>query len=306
LDRINSPEKLTAVLNSDLMDNFTKTRVFNEDKLNETFSALARILIKNKPTTCYAFHPGVRTALKDFAARWQNSANGWWGQWLVDRRGRIWKMDDVSITFHVISDLLGHVPHLDMTARHLLQVDSINFPAGLRFNGQYTNHLNRDAVIIFRYAWPALDVATRKRARAETLRMLHWCLTRSYQPDGSFKENALDATLGQAYEYGVDFLVDVGYFNRKRRFWTNQTFPRAKAVRNRIETKLKSIGLHGHMKGAYETLQREKPNRDAGGGHCAQYASVNLRTVAAWTPRRSRCGKWEEANSAALHSNAGH
>ena len=53
LDRINSPEKLTAVLDSDLMDNFTVTREFDEEKLNETTSALARILFAVKPTGCY-------------------------------------------------------------------------------------------------------------------------------------------------------------------------------------------------------------------------------------------------------------
>jgi hypothetical protein len=255
LNRINSPEKLKAVLNSDLMDNFTKTGVFNEDKLNETFSALARILIKNKPTTCYALHPGLRTALKDFVARWQNPADGWFGQWLVDRQGRIWKMDDISMTFHVVSDLNGQVPHLDLIAKRLLQLDDLPFPAGIRVGGHYTNHLNWDAVKIFRYAWPTLDVATRERARAEISRMLHWCLTESYQPDGSFKENALDATLGQAYEYGADFLVEAGYFNREKRFWTNQNFPDADAVRARIEAKLKATGLNGGLRNAYETLQ---------------------------------------------------
>jgi hypothetical protein len=254
LDRINSPEKLTAVLNADLMDNFTKTGTFNEDKLNETFSALARILMKNKPTTCYTFHPGLSAALTDFSKKWQNPATGCWGQWLVDRQGRIWKMDDVSITFHVVSDFHGQVPHLDLIAKHLLRVDGVNYPAGLRFDGNYTNHLNWDAVKIFRYAWPTLDPATRGRVRGEISRMLHWCLTQSLSPDGTFKVNDLDNTLNDASEYGVDFLVDAGYFDPKMRFWTNQSFPDAITVRHSIETKLKSMDLHD----AYETLQTGK------------------------------------------------
>jgi hypothetical protein len=89
LDRINSPEKLTAVLHSDLMDNFTQTRVFNEDKLNETSSALMRILFASRPTDCYVFEPGLRTALRDFVIRWQNPDDGWWtgrerfGKWMT-------------------------------------------------------------------------------------------------------------------------------------------------------------------------------------------------------------------------------
>ncbi len=167
-------------------------------------------------------------------------------------------MDDVSMTFHVISDLHGQVPHLDMIARHLLQVDDVNFPTGIRFNGHYENHLNWDAAKIFRYAWPTLDAATRARVRAEISRMLHWCLTESYQPDGSFKVSELDDTLGDAYEYGVDFLEEIGYFRRENRFWTDQDFPDAEAVRDRIEAKLKSIGLNNGLSDAYQTLQTGK------------------------------------------------
>ena len=166
LDRINSPEKLTAVLDSDLMDHFTITREFDEEKLNETSSALARILFASQPAGCYAFYPGLNIAFRNFVARWQNP-DGWWGQWLVDRQGKVWKMDDVSMTFHMISDTHGQVPHLDLIAKRLLQLDDVNFPAGVRFEGHYTNHLNWDAVKIFRYAWPYLDTATRQQVRAE-------------------------------------------------------------------------------------------------------------------------------------------
>jgi hypothetical protein len=58
------------------------------------------------------------------------------------------------MTFHVISDLKGQVQHQDMIARRLLQLDNVNFPAGIRFDGHYENHLNWDAVKIFRSAWP--------------------------------------------------------------------------------------------------------------------------------------------------------
>ena len=45
LDRINSPEMLNAVLDADLLDDFTRTGVFNREELDETFSALARMLL---------------------------------------------------------------------------------------------------------------------------------------------------------------------------------------------------------------------------------------------------------------------
>jgi hypothetical protein len=135
------------------------------------------------------------------------------------------------------------------------KLDGVEFPAGIRFNGHYENHLNWDVVKIFRYAWPALDAATRQKVRTEISHMLDWCLARSYQPDGSFRVSDLDDTLGDAYSYGVAFLRETGYFRREDRFWTGQDFPDAKAVGQRIAAKLKSIGLNDPgLKDAYETL----------------------------------------------------
>jgi hypothetical protein len=254
LDRINSPEKLKAQLDLVLYDNFTKTGIFNREELDETFSAIARLLHKSKQKV-YVFHPQLDSALKDYVKNWQNPSTGCWGQWMVDRSGNIWKMDDVGITFHVISDFKGQVEHKDLIAKRLLQLDHLDFPAGIKFDGHFENHLNWDAVKIFRYAWPFLDTVTREKVRHEISSMLNWCLTNSYQPDGSFKISDLDDTMEDAYRYGVAFLSEAGYFESKNRFWTNQNFPEAKSVRDQIETKLMSIGLKSSgLRDAYETL----------------------------------------------------
>jgi hypothetical protein len=254
LDQINSPEKLTARLDSVLHDDFTKTDVFNRMEFDNTFSALARLLFGHKRTG-YAFHPQLRDALRKFVEHWQNPESGCWGQWMVDRDGRIWKMDDVGMTFHVVSDLHGQVDHLGLITKRLLQLEGNDFPAGIRYDGHYENHMNWDIVKIFRYAWPTLDAETREKVRAEISSMLEWCLAKSYQPDGSFKVSDLDETLGDAFSYGVSFLREAGYFQREDRFWTDQEFPNANVVRDRIEAKLKSIGLNDPgIKDAYETL----------------------------------------------------
>jgi hypothetical protein len=256
LDRINSPRKLNAQLDADLYDHFTKTGVFNREETDETFSAIARLLFASRPTSCYVFDPQLRDALLAFVRRWQNPATGCWGQWLVDRRGRVWKMDDMAMTFHVVSDLHGAVEHKDLIASRLLQLDRVSFPAGILFDGHYENHLNWDAVKIFRMAWPALDEQTRRKARAEIAGMLHWCLTKSYQSDGSFKVSDLDDTPGDAFRYGIWFLQEAGYFKRKDRFWTDQDFPNADQVRRQIEAKLQTIGLSDPaLQEAYDTLR---------------------------------------------------
>ena len=243
LDPINSPEKLTAKLDADLHNDFTKTGSFNREELDETFSGLARLIIGKKDLG-YAFHPQLQPALQEFVAHWQNPSTGCWGQWLVDREGRIWKMDDMAMTFHVISDLKGRVDHLDQIAKRVLQLDAINFPAGVRFNDHYENHLNWDVVKIFRVAWPHLDEATRDQVRARISQMLHWCLTQSYQPDGSFKVSDLDETLVDACSYGDSFLSETGFYRREDRFWTDQDFPEAEAMHQLVSAKRKALGLN--------------------------------------------------------------
>jgi hypothetical protein len=255
LDRVNSPDKMTAQLDSALYDRLPQTGEYKREEFDETFSALARLLFKMKPTG-YAFDPGLPVALKAFVLHWQNPASGCWGQWIVDRQGRVWKMDDMGITFHVVSDLHADVPHLDLVARRLLQLDNVNFPAGILFDGHFENHLNWDAVTIFRSAWPYLDERTRQQVRAEISRMLDWNLTKSLQPDGSFKVSDLDDTVGDAFDYGVYFLRDTGYFDRRRRFWTDEDFPEAKSIHDRIEAKIKSIGLNDPgLRDAYGMLR---------------------------------------------------
>jgi hypothetical protein len=258
LDRVNTPDKLRGTLDSDLYDDFTKTGIFNREELDETFSAMARLLFGNAKIG-YAFHPQLKNALMEYVNKWQNPVTGCWGQWMVDGEGKVWKMDDMAMTFHVLSDLHGQVGHKELVAKRILQLDGVDFPTGIRFDGSYSNHLNWDVVKILRYAWPSLNTVTRKQARAEISRMLNWCLTKSYQPDGSFKISELDDTLGDAYYYGVSFLVDAGYFRREDRFWTNQDFPGAKAAHDRIEGKLKSIGLKDSgLKDAYDALNGAK------------------------------------------------
>jgi hypothetical protein len=260
LDRINSPELLTAHLNDVLHDDITRTHVFNREELDETFSALARLLFARKQRLNYPFHPKLQDALREFVLTWQNPATGCWGQWLVDRHGRLWKMDDVAMTFHVVADLHGDVPHLDRIAGRILDLDNVNFPAGIRFDGHYENHLNWDVVKILKAAWPSLDEATRARGASQIERMLDWCLKNSLQPDGSFKVSELDDTLGDAYYYGVSFLDDAGYFDKRKRFWTNRDFPDAPSIRAKIETRLQSIASNDPgMKESREILQAADP-----------------------------------------------
>ena len=254
LDRINSPAKLDAQLDSALFDDFTHTSEFKREELDETTSAIMRLLYGHK-LTGYTFDPHLADAMRDYIEKWQNPKTGCWGQWVVDRYGRVWKMDDTGITFHVISDLHGQVQHYDRIAKRLIELDKLDFPAGPRMSGRYENHINWDFVIIFRYAWPSLDEPTRARVRDEMQQMLDWCLSQSLQADGSFKTSEIDDTLGDAQMYGVSFLRDSGYFDPAKRFWTNRSFPDSEAVRGRIRERLEATGLGDpSLREAYDDL----------------------------------------------------
>jgi hypothetical protein len=101
--------------------------------------------------------------------------------------------------------------------------------------------------------------ATCEREKAEVSKMFHWCLTQSHQSDGSFKVSDLDDTLGDAFRYGVWFLQETGYFNRRQRFWTDEDFPESKTVWDHIEVKLKPMGLGDPaLKEAYDSLRSAK------------------------------------------------
>ena len=96
LDRMNSPEKLDAQLDSDLRNDFTKTGVFNREELDETFSAMARLLfearkqgathfILNSKMLCVHLSSAGRILKPDAGD------NGWWigkeesGKWMTWR-----------------------------------------------------------------------------------------------------------------------------------------------------------------------------------------------------------------------------
>jgi len=258
LDRINSPQKLKAQLDSALYDEFTRIGEFKREELDETASATMRLLYGHK-LTGYTFDPQLDDAMRDYIEKWQNPETGCWGQWVVDRYGRVWKMDDTGITFHIISDLHGQIQHLDRIARRLIELDKLDYPAGPRMSGHYEDHLNWDLVIIFRYAWPSLDDTTRARVRDEIQRMLDWCLSQSLQADGSFKTSEIDDTLGDAQMYGAWFLRDAGYFDPTRCFWTDKSFPDSDAVRGRIKARLEAMGLGDpSLKQAYDAVTTGK------------------------------------------------
>jgi len=233
LDRIKSPEKLTDYLLSVSVSDIARTGVDHERELNESLSNLMRMIIRGRPPA-YAYDPKLKAALMDLILhRLRNPATGFWGERYV-HDGRVEFVDDLSITFHVVSYLDGDVPDMNKVVATTLAIKDNEFPAGWRRKGQYWDHLNVDVAELFRLGWQHATSEQKQAIAVELNKLLNWCLTESLQPDGSFKFVEGDNSKEEGTYYGASFLSRVGYFDKSKRFWTARDFPEAEEVCQRI------------------------------------------------------------------------
>ncbi len=233
LDRIATAEKLKDYLISISVSDISRTGIDHEREFNDMLATLARMLIRDRNFSVY---PELRATLMDLILRrFRNPETGWWGE-SYSRGGHIEFVDDLSITFHLVSYLEGRVPDMPKMIDTALAVKDLDYPVGWLWKGHYWNHNNMDVVTLFQYGWANASDRQRKTMQAEIDKMLHWCLTDSLQPDGSFKSNLADGSLEESMEYGVAFLARIGFFDKSKRFWTNQDFPQSEEVRGRILT----------------------------------------------------------------------
>ena len=183
--------------------------------------------------------------------------------------GHVQFIDDRSITFHTITYLKGKVSDLDKVLATTLAIKDLDFPMGWLYKGQYWNHNNLDVVGILQYSWPYASAAQKKALAIELNKMVHWMVDESLQPDGSFKRVEADASNEDKIYFGRAFLARAGYLDKSKRFWTDQDFPEAEGVRQRIigyiEKHHKSSAMGGKLYGdVLEELNYTPPS--SGGG----------------------------------------
>ncbi|MGD0061639.1 MAG: hypothetical protein ABSD58_19705 [Verrucomicrobiia bacterium] len=232
LARINSPEKLTDYLTLVSVSDIPHTGVDNLLEFNLSLSNLLRLILRDRPRD-YPWDPRLRTTLRHLLHRFRNPATGWWGEHYV-RDGHVVFVDDLSTTFHIVTYLHGNVSDMPRVIDTTLAVKDLDYPVGWLFKGQYWNHNNMDVVALFKAGWPHASPAQKQAMRTEIEKMLHWCLTESLQPDGTFKPHVADGSLEEGEYYATSFLARIGFFDKKERFWTNRDFPEAAAVRENI------------------------------------------------------------------------
>lgn len=242
LDRINSPEKLRSYLDSVLISNVRSNGIDNRFELNIAITAIERFIVGHVGDV-YEFDPALKQALFDYEDNvWQDLKTGYFGGWYRLPDGNLRKTADLSITFHIVSYRRNNLKHIPEMMHTTLAFKDLEYPFGWLEEGRRSNHHNYDVVRLFRIGWPQMDDDQRDKARGEFRKMMDFCLNETMNPDGSFKMMDED-TLGSSFLFPVSLLNELGYFRPSLRFWTYDSFPDAMQVADRIEKRIKVMGL---------------------------------------------------------------
>ena len=233
LDRINSPEALSAHLLGLQISDIAATGIDHRRELNETTADIMRLILRDWPPG-YSWRPELKATLKDLLLnRMRDPATGYWGAWYKTGDGLV-KTVDLSLTFHIVSYLGGDVGGWPALIDTTLAIKGERYPNGWQSTVGYDNHHDMDVVELFRLGWPNASAEQRVAIAREIALMLDWCLTKSVQPDGSFKISPEDESIETSFYFGTSFLVRAGYFDKARRFWTDRDFPEAPALRAKL------------------------------------------------------------------------
>ena len=227
-DRVNSPDTLTAHLRRLSVSDMDKDGVDNARELNETISAVIRMVTRKQPSD-YPFHPRLKEALTGFILNELVDPDTGYLAYRYRTDNGIDKRISLSMTFHVVQYLDGRLINWNKLITTTLAMKDREFTdGGWLDNGKYVNHHNMDVAELFRLAWPYVTPKLRDAMRTELGKMPKWCIADSIQEDGSFKKADFENDSVEEYTYfGASFLCRVGYFDKRKRFWTDRDFPGA-------------------------------------------------------------------------------
>lgn len=256
LDPINTPEKLTAMFRSLLVSNVDRDGINHRKELNLIFTGLGQLLLLPKLAGLFPKEfPRDKLAaalIRFIDDEWQNPISGYWGAW-YDIDGKIYKTDDLSITFHIISYRQDQPKHLRKLADTTFSIRSLRYPYGWRDRGTQNNHHAYDVVRLLRRTWTHMVPEQRARASAEITIMAARSLGLSLRRDGSFIEAPYDS-VPEAYYFGISFLDEIGFFRPSRRFWTSIDLENGDLVRKAISARLAALKSSAPM--ALEAMRK--------------------------------------------------
>jgi hypothetical protein len=249
---IGTPEKMIAYLNRLLVSDVATAGRDNRGELGNITTILSLAFFKDylrdyvrhaigrrrdDPNEQY-LQPRDQAMYLEFLREWQDPVTGYWGAWYRSQ-GQILKTADLSITYHTIAYRRGHVAHWPQIIDTTLRIKTEPYPYGWLHDGHFNNHNNYDVVRILKYGWSHMSAAQKRQARDAIRDMLAWTLDQSLDPDGSFKTDpTFFSSVAADYYFGVSFLDEVGFWDRRKRFWTDEVLPGGESVCRRLKARL--------------------------------------------------------------------
>jgi hypothetical protein len=225
LQRINDPVRMVTYLQDLCWSDIARAGRDTRKELNLAISVISRLVVKGGQAG-YLSGPGFYPGFERFVRDWQDPKSGFFGiTYIIDDQGNHLTSTDLSLTFH----MARYVPHLVRYWPELIDTlfgmrDGI-YPQGWlqRLPGNkttMTDHNNYDVVELFHRGWPHMRPDQRRTASAAVKEMLKWCLKNSVKKDGDLKSPDMSDPIPDSFYYAAAFLDTIGYFDRRKRFWT--------------------------------------------------------------------------------------
>ncbi|MFI5014326.1 MAG: hypothetical protein ACHQAY_18470 [Hyphomicrobiales bacterium] len=295
LDRVNTTASLIAYLETVILSDPAKDGIDRRKELNTSTGVLARVVLRGG-VGGYLAEPEFRTAFRAFLDLWQDPSTGFFGEWYMDH-GRLIKTADLSVTFHMARYSKGRIGHWPELIDTLLAIKDRPYPQGWLDSDGMTNHNNYDVAELFSLGWPYMREDQRVAARAEITRMLDWALTHSIGQDGEIARTSASEPLGDMYYFAAAFLDTIGYFDKRKRFWTDEDFAEAEPLRQALEAQARLIATDAPF--AQSTLARLVPAAPREDAAAAPSAVTRLRAA-----RPLLMSGWMDTRPMAAHDGA--
>jgi hypothetical protein len=233
LDRYNDPERLRREFLGLMTSEPARSGESQRRALIEVVSSVMNLILRDQPTG-YPWNPTLKNTLRGVLVDdMRDPASGFWGARYADGE-RNTRTADLALTFHIVRNLKGDVPDWPRVLDTTLAIRDRLYPYGWRSSVGQLNQNNYEVAELFRLGWGKARDDQKAAIRSALADMLAWNLSQSLQADATFKVTEDDDTVESATYFGTALLVSVGYFDKKKRYWTELDFPNAEETRKKL------------------------------------------------------------------------
>ena len=240
LEQIDDPVRMVTYLQDLCWSDVTRCGRDNRKELNLAISVIARLVLRGGQAG-YLSGPGFQPVFERFVRNWQDPKTGFFGvTYVLEGRPEI-RTNDLSLTFH----MARYAPHLvrwwPTLIETLLAMKDQRYPQGWLENGKMSDHNNYDVAELFYRGWSRMEVDQRRMASEAVSKMFEWCLAESVTPEGKVSQPDKGDLAPDSYYFAAAFLDTIGFFDRNKRFWTDQPLPNAEPIRTGMIRELRKF-----------------------------------------------------------------